>query len=473
MHPLSDKDLDRLSREAAEQFDVEQNTSGWDKLEQKLNKQLPQKSREERRRFLFFIWIFALLSGAGLLWMLTSNESSSFITLKEGSSEISPTKPASTTVPDKNTVDAATGQEDRGKARKKSLPAEPGVKVMESPEAATTANEGQEKSSVKPNEKIALPGSNASSKKVLTRTNKRSSNQLSNTTGKNRMGEKTSKSGPMAPAIVSNSPDQPSANKLKTEKNTVDESLAPAINGPVTPPLTQNTDDIHPVKTETQGPGADSAIRIKKTASAASKNGFTKGFEFGVLGAVDMSNVKFTHSDNPGFGVGIQLGYRLSQKWSVITGVIYTKKNYTSPGEEFNPPKGTWLDNVTLDEVEGSCYMFDIPVNVRYDLNANGKSRYFLSTGLSTYLMKKEQYHYYYAYPNGSPGYRYRDLSSSDHHWFSILNVSAGFEKKLNKRFSIQAEPYLKIPLTGIGYGNLSLNSYGLYFLVKYQGGKR
>lgn len=65
MHPFSDKDIDRLSREAAEQFDVEQNTSGWEKLEQKLNKQLPQKDKRERWRFLFFICLFALLSCGG------------------------------------------------------------------------------------------------------------------------------------------------------------------------------------------------------------------------------------------------------------------------------------------------------------------------------------------------------------------------------------------------------------------------
>ena len=85
MHPLSDKDLDRLSREAADQFDVEQNTSGWDKLEQKLSKHMPEKGRKERRRFLFFIWLFVLLSGGGLVWMLTGNTPQS-ITLKEGSS---------------------------------------------------------------------------------------------------------------------------------------------------------------------------------------------------------------------------------------------------------------------------------------------------------------------------------------------------------------------------------------------------
>jgi hypothetical protein len=82
--------------------------------------------------------------------------------------------------------------------------------------------------------------------------------------------------------------------------------------------------------------------------------------------------------------------------------------------------------------------------------------------------MKKENYDYYYQYANGSPGHRYRSYPSTERHWFSILNLSGGFEKKISKWFSIQAEPYLKIPLTGVGYGNIELSSYGIYFSLKF-----
>ena len=184
-----------------------------------------------------------------------------------------------------------------------------------------------------------------------------------------------------------------------------------------------------------------------------------------------MSNVRFSHSDKIGYNSGLQIGYRFSQRWSVNTGVLFTSKNYTSRGKDFNPPKGSWLDNVNLDLVEGDCLMFDIPINIRYDLNQNNKQRVYVSTGLSSYLMKKEDYHYYYQYTNGSPGYRQRSISSKERHWLGILNLSAGFEKNINHKFSVQAEPYLKIPLKGVGYGNIQLNSYGVYFSLKYKPG--
>jgi hypothetical protein len=54
MHPLHDKDLDRLSREAAEHFEAEPGASGWANLEMRLDTELPQKKK--KRRFLF--WLF-------------------------------------------------------------------------------------------------------------------------------------------------------------------------------------------------------------------------------------------------------------------------------------------------------------------------------------------------------------------------------------------------------------------------------
>ena len=223
--------------------------------------------------------------------------------------------------------------------------------------------------------------------------------------------------------------------------------------------------------TQSAKPGVDSGTNAKKASVPKGKTGFDKGLVIGAVGAPDMSNVKFTNTDKVGYNVGIQLEYRFSQRWSAITGVIYTKKNYTAQGEDFNHPKGSWIDNVNLDLVSGSCDMFDIPLNIRYDVNHGNKHRYFVSTGLSTYLMKEEEYHYHYQYANGNPGYRYRTYESDAHHWLSILNISAGFEKKINKRLSIQGEPYLKVPLAGVGYGNLKLNSYGVYFSVRYNTG--
>ncbi len=113
--------------------------------------------------------------------------------------------------------------------------------------------------------------------------------------------------------------------------------------------------------------------------------------------------------------------------------------------------------------------MFDIPLNVRYDFSVNKKQRWFASAGASTYIMTGEYYGYDYTY-NGNRVQAARAIrDSTSTYAFSILNLSAGFERALNKRFSLQVEPYFKIPMKGLGYGKLDLTSYGIYFSVKYR----
>ena len=94
-------------------------------------------------------------------------------------------------------------------------------------------------------------------------------------------------------------------------------------------------------------------------------------------------------------------------------------------------------------------------------------SRIFVTTGLSSYLMMKENYSYNYYY-NGMPVTRSRAYQTSDKYWLSVLNFSAGFEKILNKKFSVQLEPFFKQPLKGIGFGSISLNTAGLYISLRY-----
>jgi hypothetical protein len=68
MYPLDDDNLDHLSREAAEHFEVEAGASGWDHLEQRLNKEMPQEKK--RRRFLFWLFLIAVTTGGTLTAIL-------------------------------------------------------------------------------------------------------------------------------------------------------------------------------------------------------------------------------------------------------------------------------------------------------------------------------------------------------------------------------------------------------------------
>jgi hypothetical protein len=83
---------------------------------------------------------------------------------------------------------------------------------------------------------------------------------------------------------------------------------------------------------------------------------------------------------------------------------------------------------------------------------------------LSTFIMKKENYDYLYEYPNGTTYSRTKVIDNEYKHYFSVLTLSGGYQYKINKTFSLTAEPYIKFPLTGIGFGKVKLNSGGVLF---------
>ena len=499
MHPLSDKDLDRLSREAAEQYDVEQSTSGWEKLEQKLNKHLPEKGKKERRRFIFFIWLFALLSGGGLLWMLSSTPSSRIISLKEGFSEVSPRKSTThnqtaSTEPNsekRNGPDSDINLPLTDKNPQSKLPENPKTEsikgedyAVENPNADKkgTGNIDKVNTAINSSATTANGGARAARENFSTRNQgpRTGKSSVNNNTVASRNDRRADEAVP--PTTVPTPSHEKTVMERHDKKEDTDETVVvdtevdrkdvAAIPDSIAKMEKKSIpDNANITPDEAIAQALDSNKNQNKSADIKA-NGFKKGLHIGVVVAPDMSNVRFTHTDKVGYNIGLQFGYRMSERWSVNTGLIYTRKNYTSQGKDFNPPKGSWLDNVTLDMVSGYCDMFDIPLNVRYDLNNGRRQRFFVSSGLSTYLMKKEEYHYHYQYPNGNPGYRYRSSSSDENHFMSVLNISAGFERKISNRFSVQAEPYLKIPLAGLGYGNLRLNSYGMYFHLKFNAKK-
>ena len=78
--------------------------------------------------------------------------------------------------------------------------------------------------------------------------------------------------------------------------------------------------------------------------------------------------------------------------------------------------------------------------------------------------MKKETYNYSYKSAGGQPYYRTYSFDNINKHLFSVLSLSAGYQFNLSPKISFSAEPYIKIPLNGVGYGKVKLKETGVLF---------
>ncbi len=185
--------------------------------------------------------------------------------------------------------------------------------------------------------------------------------------------------------------------------------------------------------------------------------------------APDMSTVGFRNFIQPGTNIGIMFEYRLTDRLLVSTGGLYTRKVYTAKGSDYNPPDGYWTNRPGYDlrTVNAGCNIIDIPLNIRYDFIQRQRSNWFVTVGASSYLMKREDYEYHYYYYGK---YKVSDWSirNSNNHFFAVGNLSLGYEHAISSRLSWQVEPYLKLPLGGVGFGKIKLVSSGMFFSVKY-----
>lgn len=158
--------------------------------------------------------------------------------------------------------------------------------------------------------------------------------------------------------------------------------------------------------------------------------------------------------------------YRFNNRLSIQSGLIRSLKYYGALPNQYEW-SSYYKPSANLIDIDATCKMLDIPLNIRYDISQRANSRWFVSTGFTTYIMLKEEYRYNYVNsydPNRRTGW----VGKTGAYPFGVLNLSAGYEHQIFKRLTFQAEPFFKAPLGKVGYGKVRLATAGVFFSLKY-----
>ncbi|MBC6108947.1 hypothetical protein ACFOG5_13540 [Pedobacter fastidiosus] len=178
-----------------------------------------------------------------------------------------------------------------------------------------------------------------------------------------------------------------------------------------------------------------------------------------ILAAPDLTSVQSSGKSALSGSFGAELTLFLTKRLSITSGAAYAKKIYDSDFSLYRP-NSTYVFNVNPTNVHANCDVIDIPLNVNYKVFDNNRNSITVSTGLSSYLMLKEKYSYTYGEAYQKPlDY---EVKNQNQHYLGIANVGVEFQHKINNNLSISARPFMKIPLTDIGYGNSKLSSTGV-----------
>lgn len=194
---------------------------------------------------------------------------------------------------------------------------------------------------------------------------------------------------------------------------------------------------------------------------------FKKGlyFRFGI--SPDMSLVTMNELTKFGSNLAFLLEYRFNNRLSIQGGVLRSMKYYDSYPESYEWPYN-WPSPPKIIDINATCKMLDIPLNIRYDISQKRLSRFFVSAGATSYIMLNEKYVYNYENP-ADPKIKWKTWEGkTGPYYLGVLNFSMGYEYQLFRKLSVQAEPFFKLPIANVGFGQVNLSTIGLLVSAKY-----
>jgi hypothetical protein len=248
------------------------------------------------------------------------------------------------------------------------------------------------------------------------------------------------------------------------EKQKADETqkiTAPQKPGDLKAPATEKiNEEQKQIKSDASQPKLTTNSKKQKQLN---KNSFFNNLFFSISAGPDFSTVGFEDVGELRPVIGAGVGYQLSKKFSLRTGFYSVRKVYTADPYEYHPPYNVWTAYPNLKDIDANCKVYEIPLTIDYTISENKKQGWFVSAGISSFIMKEEIYDYHFK-PNSSPTYiTYRKtITNQNKHYFSVLGLSGGYTRHINKNVSLRAEPYAKFALGGVGYGKVKLNGGGV-----------
>ncbi len=481
MSNLSDKEIDRLSREAADSYEPDHSSLSWSRLEQKLTEQMPGRPPDGFRfgRTNPYVWGPAIMLVGGLSFFMIKNiihRPFSTRTIQTATQSASPKSDDKKTNENSVRLDSISSSN------------EP---VVSDVDKGKSLHQPELTFSSRSKDKTNLSGELTKSADVPTGNKVRKES-----------GYRMDNADPAALNVNNGISNNPGTNlnsdhkKRGSQNNIPASTLATAtiaVNGTGTTGNLNGSDferSTHQRSTDRYQPiissaavlgkvnGNDSLLsRLSSSPIPHRSLHINRSLNFGFAFGPDYSNAGGIANNQISNNIGITLGYYLTNKLSVNSGIFYSNKFYWSPGKSYHPqvnpvpPVQTNTAYYTapppVDFVNGACNMYELPLTLRYDFFKSEKTKFFVNGGLSSYFMVKQTYIYFFH--NGQRPQAWKTTNNQQvNYWFSVADFSFGAETDMGKGFSFQAEPFLRLPLKNMGVQNVKINSFGFLLSFRY-----
>ena len=471
--------FDEPFKNAAEQYEPAFSEAAWEKMQAKLDK-------EDRRRKPAG-WIWWLSDGlmlALMLYIAATFNNDRYITDSESkvatpssqksSSEKNNTNEPKTTSAQGDTNTSTGKSESGGETTKGSSVDYPNNNIVKAENKTLRAEDkisGNETSTQKQRTAISKTGTNEKSERITSQKLTKDDGVLAKDDNVNDAGS----SKPASTVVVVND-DEKKKEALLSSKEAITKDAAndaSADKNQGKNALENTTEKTEPTISDNPASGANTIaantdslsntegkkskpVLVKKTSS--NKKGF---FLFAGI-APEKSYIQGGDVGPLTWAYGGGIGYNISKRWSATAGIISSQKNYVAGPTDYKAKPGSYYYNLKLYHVDAKCRILEIPLTINYNILQGKRHTISAGVGFSSLIMKKEWYDYHFDSLNGNYGHHDWTYRTNKLHPFAAAQLSAGYQFKVNDKFSLMASPYIQIPLYGIGEGSVKLGSAGV-----------
>jgi hypothetical protein len=439
------EEIDKKIQEAAEKHHPAYDEKAWEKMEKLLDQHLPVKENDRRRIFLLLL-IFLLIGGGSLLllskpWNKNPDIASGSKTNNEQ------------TVIQKKPQSESTSQD----AARPVTPAA-GEQNAASSETGTSQIKTQNKQGISQSSNTVrhdlIPSitgnANRAKENVAANTQAATTKFPANHVDQNHAVEPVKETR----ANQNSVPDKQDGN-VRRDATTDIQTKEVAKGAGATAQTSQ------PIQSQTILPAAQP--QTAKKPIHKEKSTWLSGFALLFSAGPDVSKAAGGDLGKLTLTYGAGISYT-KDRFTLRTGIYAARKIYKAGPNDY---KLDWQSSsIKFEGADANCHVMEIPVSLYYNFASKSKSNWFAGAGLSSYIMKSENYNLLFKNSAGNIYPWKYGVKNKNKHYFSVLDLSAGYSLHLSKTVSLSAEPYVKIPLTGIGEGKVMLNSGGVLFTV-------
>ncbi len=193
---------------------------------------------------------------------------------------------------------------------------------------------------------------------------------------------------------------------------------------------------------------------------------FNKFWDLGVIVGAETSRTQTNGFSSLDPTFGLAANYNFSKKLRVKFSTTYMKDSYIVGQGDYKPPKGYWKNGRAPEQTFAECNMIDVGLGLQYMFSETGKAGFFTGIGLSSNFMLNEEYYYMYDEFFDRWWAKHKTGSST---LLNSFEINFGYGRSISDRFHLSLVPYAKIPVRGVGHGDIMLGGMGVRLVLSWK----